>query len=130
MKYFIIQAGLTVFFGLLKWIYIWMDKTEGSSFYQFISVLFISFLISCLFSIGYIYRYFIDKKIKEEMKGHTNYLNNRLSEKESRLKDLEKEKDKIFSLITMMVELLGTNEIRSQVNLKEHERSAINSFMN
>lgn len=130
MKYFIIQAGLTVFFGLLKWIYIWTDKTEGSSFYQFISVLFISFLISSLFSIGYIYRYFIDKKIKDEMKGHTNYLNNRLSEKESRLKDLEKEKDKIFSLITMMVERLGTNEIRSQVNLKEHERSAINSFMN
>lgn len=130
MKYFIIQAGLTVFFGLLKWIYIWTDKIEGSSFYQFISVVFISFLISCLFSIGYIYRYFIDKKIKDEMKGHTNYLNNRLSEKESRLKDLEKEKDKIFSLITMMVERLGTNEIRSHVNLKEHERSAINSFMN
>lgn len=127
---FLIQAGLTVFFGLLKWIFIWTNNFEGSSFYQFINVILMLFSVSWLFSMGYLVRFFIDKKIKEDMQGRTNYLSNRLSDRESRLKEIESEKDKIYSLIKMMVERLGTNEIQAHVNLREQERSALNSFMN
>jgi len=141
MQYFIVQFGLTVFFTLLRWTFIWTKTMENNLSWPIVNNLFFVVVISWLFTLGYFVKSRQEENLKKKLKevrGDLSDWQNEYKRLEdllnSKIKELAKEKERFFVLLEKMVDGVGMRKAEFPISREDQavldsERAAVTGFL-